>query len=678
MARSLVPILALGTCLGAAACMRQGAATTNADAGVQFQADAPAVYVAKVKNILVGLPPTDDEVAQVTADPSALGTLVDGWMHMPEYQQKMMVFFELAFQQTQITAADFTDMIPPNGLGVGQEIPLLLQNLRESFARTVLSLVSAGRPITDAFTTHQLMMTPALMELYAFLDARHVDDNAKILDAFAGGFASAHPTTTIEIVPDAIPLQQTLDPTNANYMHWSNPSVGNLTQYADQRCNTNPITLVPDAYSIHLLLYGAVPRHVTNKVGCPNVATTAFVMAPSDFSTWKLVTVRAPQSGEAPTTFYDVPSLRAANELVIGTPRPGFFTTPAFGANWPTNTSNQMRVTLNQILIVTTGMAVDGTDVTTMPATTTGMDLEHATEGTACFGCHQTLDPTRAILEKTYSYYYYPQSDGAMLSQKNVMFAFQGVVKPVSSIDDFASTLAAHPAVPAAWAQKLCYWVNSAPCATDDAEFQRVVSVFQGANLSWNALVRELVTSPLVTNTVETRTTALNGEVIAVTRREHLCAALDNRLGLDDVCGLDATSKRAQTTVVAQIAGGLPSDGYGRGSPIPVLPNQPTLFYRAGLENICETVAAMVIDGKVNASQPNAKMWSSAQPDAAIADFVSTVMALTASDPRSAPATQILQQHFSQAQAQGASASDALKSTFVTACLAPSSIGIGM
>ena len=60
-------------------------------------------------------------MAQVTADPSALGTLVDGWMAMPEYQAKMMVFFELAFQQTQITAADFTDMIPPNGLGVGQD-----------------------------------------------------------------------------------------------------------------------------------------------------------------------------------------------------------------------------------------------------------------------------------------------------------------------------------------------------------------------------------------------------------------------------------------------------------------------------------------------------------------------------------------------------------------------------
>jgi hypothetical protein len=232
--------------------------------------------------------------------------------------------------------------------------------------------------------------------------------------------------------------------------------------------------------------------------------------------------------------------------------------------------------------------------------------------------------------------------------------------------------------VPTAWAQKLCYWVNSSACSPDDTEFQRVVGVFQSNNLSWSSLVHELLTSPIVTNTVETRSTGMNGEIVAVARRDHLCAALDNRLGLIDICGLDAlNTKRAATTIPA-IVGGLPSDGYGRGATIPVLPNQPSLFYRAGVENICEGVAAMVIDGKATAAQPNVKIWSSSAPDAAIADFVSTVMALTASDPRTAPATGILRSHFDAAQKQGASASDALKSTFVTACLAPSSVGIGM
>ncbi len=35
-----------------------------------FQADQPYTYVAKVKNLLVGLPPTDDEIQQVVADPT--------------------------------------------------------------------------------------------------------------------------------------------------------------------------------------------------------------------------------------------------------------------------------------------------------------------------------------------------------------------------------------------------------------------------------------------------------------------------------------------------------------------------------------------------------------------------------------------------------------------------------
>src|SRR5262245_25656648 len=83
--------------------------------GPVFVPAPPSVYVAKVKNILVGLPPGDDELARVTADPAALGELIDGWMKLPQYQQKMMVFFELAFQQTQIAAADFVDIVPPQG-----------------------------------------------------------------------------------------------------------------------------------------------------------------------------------------------------------------------------------------------------------------------------------------------------------------------------------------------------------------------------------------------------------------------------------------------------------------------------------------------------------------------------------------------------------------------------------
>jgi hypothetical protein len=669
MRRTLTTMAALLAATTTIGCTRQQRAQVTT-----FQADSPAVYVAKVKNLLVGLPPSDDEVQAVTRDPSRLRALIDQWMTQPEYQQKMLTFFELAFQQTQLTLADFNDMFPPHGIAVGKWTPLLLQNVRESFARTVLALVASGRPLTDAFTTHQLMMTPALMELYAFMDARRLDDSGKISD----DFATAHPTLKIylEAAAGPIALTDTLDAQGPNFMHWYDVDIGKLT-VPDPSCNSDPIVLTANGYGLHTLLYGGVLEHVSaTGYHCPLVTGTAAgaQLGATDFSSWKMVTLRAPNAGESTTRFYDLPTLRAANELVLMTPHAGFFSTPAFFANWPTNQSNQMRVTLNQALIVATGAAIDGNDGT-HPASTPGLDAAHATPGSACYDCHSLLDPSRAILSSTWSYFYFAQNDPVMIKQKG-LFAFGGVVAPVAGLDDFAATLATHPKVAAAWTQKLCYYLNSQACAEDDPELQRIVAVFKSSGLSWTTLVRELSSSPLTTHAAATATGYESGEVVAVARRDHLCAALNNRLGLSDVCGLDAS--RAPMTAVPTIVGGLPSDGYGRGATVPVLPNQPTLFYRAGLENICAAVANLVIDAKPSATNAMAKHWSSQQPDPAIADFVSTLMALTPSDRRAAPAQSLLQSHFHQAMQSGASASDALKSTFVTACLAPSAIGIGM
>jgi hypothetical protein len=258
------------------------------------------------------------------------------------------------------------------------------------------------------------------------------------------------------------------------------------------------------------------------------------------------------------------------------------------------------------------------------------------------------------------------------------IFQFQGVTASVNTIDDFGATLARHPAMPTAWAQKLCEYANSAPCSPTDPEFQRVVGVFKAGGYSWKALVRELLGSPLVTNLSATATNADHGEVIAVTRRDHLCAALDARLKLNDVCGLTLVlGQKTGVGAVPAIVSGMPSDGYGRGSTSPVLPNDPTLFYRAGLENICVSVATQLIDATVTAAQPNATHWSSAQPDAAISDFVQQIVGLTPNDPRTPAVTALLAGHFADAQ-KTATKTDALRSTFVTACLSPTFIGVGL
>ncbi len=664
--------------------MSSGGGGTPDAAPPPFQADPPSVYVAKVKNLLVGLPPTDAEVMQVTANPDALATLIQGWMALPEYNEKMQVFFELAFQQTQLTAASFIDMFP-NGIGNGVGVPLLVQNIQESFARTVLELIKEGKPLSDAMTTKRVMMTPPLMELYAFFDTYHMDDDAKSTDQFKTLYPKATNIYQGTAGFSAITPADSADVTNTtDYMHWYNPDVAGLMYTPNTWCsNIDPIVYAPSSYTLHWILYGGVDNHPTTYMGqqvnCgQRGGKNGLQFTTDDFgeSAWKMVTIRPPKTGEAITTFYDIPTLRSASELVINTPRPGFFSTPAFFGNWSTNSSNQMRVTVNQALIVALGQPVDENDPTT-PTTTPGLDAAHAAPGTPCFACHQTLDPTRAILSSTWSYAYYTQKDPTVIAQTG-LFAFQGVIKNVATIDDFASILATHPLMPQAWVQKLCYYANSGPCLTTDPEFQRLVTLFTSSNLSWNALVVALFSSPITTNAAPTATTDAS-EVVAVSRRDHLCAALDDRLGLVDICGLDVTTP---TSTISQIAGGLPSDGYGRGATIPVLPNQPSLFYRAGLENICEEVANMVIDPKPNTLPAGAKSWVSTAPDAAIADFVATIMALTPSDPRSAQAVTILQQHYTNALAVKATPAikptDALRSTFVAACLAPSAAGIGM
>ncbi len=658
--------------LGFLAC---GAPSGATDAGFDFEADSARVAVAKVKNVLVGLPPTDAEVKAVSDDPAALKGLISGWMALPQYDEKMKVFFELAFQQTQITQADFVDLVPPLGIGTGASTPLLVQNLRESFARTVLALNAEGRPFTEAFTTHRLMLTPALMELYAFLDTRHLDDTGKITDDLVKQFPGVKVTVTGTGGP--IPLEQSIDPTSPNFMHWYDPDVGHLP-FIDPACNSDPLIANLQSYAVHWLFVGGVPPHTApSGVNCPQRAGTAAGVhfAPTDFTTWKMVTLRAPTGAEPITRFFDLPTLRSSTELVLKTPRAGFFSTPAFFANWPTNQSNQMRVTVNQALIVATGRSVDGLDPTPSPMTP-GIDAAH-TAATECFACHRLLDPTRSILSSSWSWFYYPQTDGALVSQKG-RFIFQGVDQTVGSLDDFANVLAHHPAVPTAWAQKLCTATNSAPCDLNDPEFQRVVAAF-GASGAWSTLVQELLSSPIVTNLAPSRTYASHGEVIAVTRRDHLCAALDARLGLTDVCGLTLLPgvKKPGVGAIPQIVSGMPSDGYGRGSTEPVLPNVPTLFYRAALENVCLQVAAQVIDSQVSPQQPNAKHWTSTQPDAAIADFVTLMVGLAPSDPRSPGVTDLLHTHYTTALTTQ-STSDALKSTFVTACLSPTFIGVGM
>ncbi|HEX4352774.1 MAG TPA: hypothetical protein VHZ95_07675, partial [Polyangiales bacterium] len=154
---------------------RGGATPTSGDAAVpdaavsgdaavpSFEPVAVASYVAKVKNLLIAQAPTDDEVKRVQADPTQLKGLIGEWMKSDVYSDKLQRFFELAFQQTQIAADDFADQTYPDRIGINvTTIPQLVQNSKESFARTMVALVAQGKPLSLAVTTRQFMMTTAL------------------------------------------------------------------------------------------------------------------------------------------------------------------------------------------------------------------------------------------------------------------------------------------------------------------------------------------------------------------------------------------------------------------------------------------------------------------------------------------------------------------------------------
>lgn len=70
--------------------------------------------------------------------------------------------------------------------------------------------------------------------------------------------------------------------------------------------------------------------------------------------------------------------------------------------------------------------------------------------------------------------------------------------------------------------------------------------------------------------------------------------------------------------------------------------------------------------------------YSSSKKDAAITDFVENIMGMTSADPNNAAVTLLLQEHYDAAIAEGATPTDALKSTFITACLSPTSVAIGL
>jgi hypothetical protein len=480
-------------------------------------------------------------------------------------------------------------------------------------------------------------------------------------------------------------LTDTLNPSSPNYMVWGyaapTTTTGKGPGYTTCAGDATKVSTFPGSTNLFHVLLGVIDRDSgnngqgTTNLGCFEHAIQPYFTA-SDLSDWRMVTIA--NSGTPPSS-YDLPTLRGiTTTLSSKLPRVSFFTTPSFLAVWNTNDSNQHRVTANQALLGALGEGFTNPNAAIpTPPSAIGLDGTHAVTGSVCYACHKSLDPMRQFWANSYDYNDQVNSKpGTMAS-----FGFANVQQNGSTLVDFGTLVGqvtdsqVDPTVnrfALAMTQKLCFFANSAQCEETDPAMRQIAADFQSAKYDFKALVRELFSSPLVTASADTATFDQDGITISITRRDQLCAALANRLGKADLCNIAVPTPPAAASAMSLSAGAISADAFSRGTPFPVTPTDPNLFYRASSELLCEAIAAKVVDAT------SGTVYTSANAQTAIPDMVAKVMGMPSTDPHYAAAVSTLQSHYSAAMAAKATATSALRSTFAAACQSPTSLALGI
>ena len=661
----------------------------QAEGGMPFQADPATVYVAKVKNILVGLPPTDAEIQAVAGRPDAARPAHrPAGCSCPSTRRRCCASSSSRSSRRRSPTPTSPTRRTRKQIDINSTtIPLLMQNAQESFARTMLQLIANGQPLTQATTTTQLMMTTAMKELYAFLDVwRGRRRRQRHRRTSRTPTRSSRSRSRRRRGPSRSPRRSTRRaPTTCTGTTRTSPTADSTRRGLPGRSRSS---IRPSAATLHYLLYGSLDgrKNPTRRHQLPARRRQRDGAAAPDERLLRLDDGHDPPArrrARPTTTFYDLPTLRhgeraraqhPARRLLQhagvlrqladeheqhdarhdepgahrrarldgrrhrhddaarhagprhGARRPGRLLRAATRSSTPRGRSSRRR----------------GRGTTTARSTRRGPRSPASSPSAGVITAGEDASATSATRSRRTRYFAPGLGAEALLLRELV-----GLRRD-------------RPGVPA-----------------DRQRLHELELLVERARQGAALVAHRRRTRS------QTATATQNGEVVAVSRRDHLCAALNARLGFTDVCGLDSlyakgTPRRRRSP---RSSPGCPSDGYGRGAVAPVLPNQPTLFFRAGdREHLRGGRGAGHRRADRRSRRPGVKQWSSAQPTPAIADFVSLIMGLTTSDPRAAPAQPLLH----AALPVGARSSraprrpQALQSTFVAACLAPSAVSIGM
>ena len=569
------------------------------------------VYLRKTKLLLHGGAVTDAELAAVRQDPAALKGLIAGWLEEEPAKQKLREFFIKSFQQDDTDRNNLVGQIRGRqAAGTFNPPDIFNNNLRESFARTVMRIVYNDEPFTSVANTTEFEMTTAMLSFLVASDRVNLRGNSPAADKAARTHRFYN--EPFEDYDANTPLaRQIRDKTWYVNQPFKRPN--------DDKCNTGVWTEWDQALVFSALL---------GYFGC---VTTNFAgpIKRNDFEDWRTVKV-VPLAGGDREDYYNIPALRQADTIALSTPRVGYFTTPTFLAKWQTNVDNSFRVTANQSLIVGLGHSFEPEGFT-MPFTVDNLSEEHAAPTTVCYGCHISLDPMRNYFANTFD----ADSYGPLESSPNhtPSFGFRLHQVEGTTLYDFGEALSTHPEFAAGWVQKVCMMATSRPCDPQDEEFIRIVDLFVGSNYNFKTMLVELFASPLVTNASRTVTHITHPAIASLSRRDHYCHALKVRFG-DAGYDFDPCDE-------IQLSVAFPEDAWTRGSTSPFQSTESSLFYWATLEAFCTQLAQKAINKEGSPIQ-------SSKRDETIDFLVTQLVGLPPSNSRHEPLSTLLHEHWDE------------------------------
>ena len=389
----------------------------------------------------------------------------------------------------------------------------------------------------------------------------------------------------------------------------------------------------------------------------PNYRLADTILTDADYSDWRFVDLEQATSAANVPRFYDLETLRTATTVPLMQPRNGFFTSPAFLANWETNEDNQFRVTTSQTLIVALGEICRPPTRrcrSTWPAwpRSTPSPARPATAATSSsIRCASTSpgssrSNTRLLTARA------PSLDRSLSRA-----SFRMAATSTTSRRRWQGT----PSSRRVGCRSCVTGAKSQPCDTADPEFVRVAKAFVDSGYDFKTLLVELMSSPLVTGASGLQTFATAEPFVSITRKQHLCQLLDARMGIDDACG-----------VASLFAGLVPEDEFARGSAEPVQTAVTGLFHFAASEQLCLKLASKLV-GDAAASR-----FQVSEPASVIDELTSSLMGLPPGHSRHDTTRGELQAHYDAVLAAGNTKTDALRSTFVVACQSPDVTAIGL